>query len=62
MNRLKEVILHLLLPKYQKIRDLLLKKYFYKSKNNIITKKIPKKNKKLIREISKYIKKSWILF
>ena len=57
LNRLKKVSLHLILSKYQKIRDLLLKKYFYKWKNNIITKNIKKKNKKLIREISKYIRK-----
>ena len=57
LNRLKKVSLHLILSKYQKIRDLLLKKYFYKWKNNTITNKIKKKNRKLIREISKYIRK-----
>ena len=57
LNRLKKVSLHLILSKYQKIRDLLLKKYFYKWKNTIITKKMQKKNRKLIREISKYIRK-----
>jgi hypothetical protein len=51
------VSLHLLLSKYQKVRDLLLKKYFNSWKSYTLKNKIKKKNKKLIKEISKYIKK-----
>ena len=57
LNKLKKVSLHLLLSKYQKVRDLLLKKYFNNWKSYIMINKVKKKNKKLIKEISKYIKK-----
>ena len=57
LNKLKKVSLHLLLSKYQKVRDLLLKKYFNSWKSYSLKNKMKKKNKKLIKEISKYIKK-----
>ena len=57
LNKLKKVSLHLLLSKYQKVRDLLLKKFFNSWKSYTLKNKMKKKNKKLIKQITKYIKK-----
>ena len=56
LDRLKKVSLHLLLSRYQKRRDSILKKYLNIWKSNIVN-IIRKKKKTLIKQISKYIKK-----
>ena len=56
-NKLKKVSLHLLLSIYQKSKDNIKKEFFSQWKSIIAIKKLKKKNRTLVREISKYIKK-----
>ena len=60
LNKLKKVNLQLLLSIYQRKQNLLIKNIFdkWKTNTNININKLKKRNKALIKQISKYIKKT----
>ena len=57
LNKLKKVSLHLLLSIYQKSRDKYKMQYFNQWKTIVTLNKLKKKNRALVKQISKYIKK-----